>query len=112
MLTALVEELNRRNYSVHVDVLEAWKYRVPQHRSRLFVAAFAEGVEFHWPTPIGRRTTLRQAIGDLPKVPGDTREEAQLYCGPPKSPTPVIPASVSTNTNVNTRSVLLPCAVR
>lgn len=85
VLTALVDELKRRNYSVRVEILDAWKFRVPQHRSRLFVVAFAEDVDFKWPMPIGRKPRLRQAIGDLPCVPGGTREETQAYCGPPRS---------------------------
>ena len=37
LLIALLDELKHRGYRVHVEILEAWKYRVPQHRSRLFV---------------------------------------------------------------------------
>lgn len=85
ILTCLVDELRNRNYSVHVEFLDAWKFRVPQHRSRLFVVACAENIEFQWPTPIGRKPNLRQAIGDLPIVAGGTREEVQDYCGPPRT---------------------------
>lgn len=85
VLTSLVNEFRIRDYSVNVEILEAWKFRVPQHRSRLFIVAFAEDCEFDWPTQIGRKPRLGQAIGDLPNIPAGTREETQAYCGPPKT---------------------------
>ena len=85
MLVALVDELKSRGYGVHAQVLEAWKYRVPQHRSRLFVVGIARDAYFEWPKPVGRRPRLRQAIGDLPVIQGDVREEVQVYEGPPRS---------------------------
>ena len=85
LLIALVDELERRGYKVQVQVLEAWRYRVPQHRSRLFVIGIAGGGSFEWPKPIGRRPTVGQAIGDLPVVQADVRDEVQLYEGSPTS---------------------------
>ena len=85
LLIALVEELESRGFAVHVGVLEAWRYRVPQHRSRLFVVGIAGSGHFEWPKPIGRRPTVGQAIGDLPVVQADVRDEVQLYEGPPTS---------------------------
>ena len=83
LLIALMDELEYRGYAVHVNVLDAWKYRVPQHRSRLFVVGIAGDSEFEWPKPMGRRPKIRQAIGDLPVVEADSRDEALLYDGPP-----------------------------
>ena len=85
LLTSLISELRSRSYGVTVDVLDAWRYRVPQHRSRLFVVAFAGNRGFEWPRPRGRRPTVWQAIGDLPVVAPGTREEEQPYHGPPHS---------------------------
>ena len=87
VLVALVDQLKRRGYEVHAEVVEAWRHGVPQHRSRLFVVGTARGSPFEWPRPSARRRpTLRDAIGDLPSVPPDTRDEEQAYEGPPKSP--------------------------
>ena len=83
LLIALMDELKHREYVVHVEVLDAWRYRVPQHRSRLFVVGIAGGGSFGWPKAKGRRPTIRQAIGDLPVVQADSREEALPYGGPP-----------------------------
>ena len=85
LLVALVDELKSRGYGVHVQVLEAWRYRVPQHRSRLFVVGIAGDGGFEWPKPVGRRPRLGQAIGDLPVIQADVRDEIQVYEGPPRS---------------------------
>ena len=85
LLMALIDELKNRGYDVNVRELQAWKYRVPQHRSRLFVVGVRGGGDFAWPKPRGRRPTVWQAIGDLPVISADTREEIQHYTGPPTS---------------------------
>ena len=86
VLIALIEELRSRGYGVHLDVLEAWRFRVPQHRSRLFVVGITGDGNFQWPRPTTRRQpTVGQAIGDLPVVQADDREEVRIYDGPPHS---------------------------
>ena len=83
LLIALVDELESRGYKVHAQVLEAWRYRVPQHRSRLFVTGILGKRTFEWPKQVGRRPTVRQAIGDLPVVQANVRDEVQRYEGTP-----------------------------
>ena len=85
LLVTFIDELKNRGYEVSVRELQAWKYRVPQRRSRLFVVGVHRGKHFAWPKPKGTGPTVRQAIGDLPVVPADTREETQDYTGPPVS---------------------------
>ena len=85
LLVSLMDELRNRDYRVDVQELKAWHYGVPQHRSRLFVVGIAAGMDFNWPKPTEERPTVRQAIGDLPAVPPDTREEVQRYEGQPTS---------------------------
>ena len=85
LLIALMDELRSRAYVVHVQELDAWRYGVPQHRSRLFVLGVAGDASFEWPRPRGRRPTVGQAIGDLPVVPADARAEVRHYEGPPAS---------------------------
>ena len=58
LLIALMDELKGRGYEVHVEILKAWRYRVPQHRSRLFVVGIAGSGKFEWPKPKGRRPTV------------------------------------------------------
>ena len=83
LLIALIDELRSRHYEVVVDVLQAWRYGVPQHRSRLFVVGVAGGADFRWPEPRGRRPNVGQAIADLPVVGADVRDEVQPYSGRP-----------------------------
>ena len=83
LLITLRDELWERGYGVHIRKLEAWRYRVPQHRTRLFVVGVAEYGDFEWPKQIGRPPNVGQAIRDLPAVPADCREEIQEYGGPP-----------------------------
>ena len=82
LLIALMDELKHRGYAVHVEVLDAWRYRVPQHRSRLFVVGIAGDGEFRVAQAREEGDpTIRQAIGDLPVVQADSREEVLLYEG-------------------------------
>ena len=85
LLIALADELRERGYAPHVRVLDAWKHGVPQHRSRLFVVGVSSGVNFQWPAESVERPTLWQAIGDLPVVEANTRDEVQTYVGHPQS---------------------------
>ena len=85
LLVSLVDELRYREYNVHVQELEAWRFGVPQHRSRLFVVGVANA-DFRWPKVSDERPTVWEAIGDLPRVPRDSKDEVQRYEGPPVSP--------------------------
>ena len=80
VLVTLVDEFKQRRYAVHAEVVEAWRFGVPQQRSRLLVVGTAQGVSFRWPQARERPiTTLWDAIGDLPEVAPGTREEEQAY---------------------------------
>ena len=85
LLIALADELRARGYVPHVRVAEAWKHGVPQHRSRLFVVGVSSEVDFQWPAESAERPNLWQAIGDLPVVGANTRDEEQTYVGHPES---------------------------
>ena len=85
LLIALADELKARGYDPHVRVLEAWKYGVPQHRSRLFVVGVSSGLRFEWPEGNEECPTLWQAIGDLPVAEANNRDEVQAYVNHPKS---------------------------
>lgn len=70
---SLVEELEQLDYSVYAKVIETWRYGVPQHRQRLIVVAFRDGLEFEWPEDYPEKVSLWNAIGDLPEVEGGWR---------------------------------------
>lgn len=85
LLESLCDEMDNRNLTPHVRVLAAWRYGVPQHRHRLFVIGVRKGMDFRWPDPTNERTTVWDAIGDLPVVPGGIRAEVQKYDNHPHS---------------------------
>ena len=78
-LTTLLSELEERGYWTDVRVLQSWQYGVPQLRKRLFVVGLRKGHLFQWPSPSESKTTVRQAIGDLPVVEGGQRVENLPY---------------------------------
>ncbi|MCT1515629.1 DNA cytosine methyltransferase [Dietzia cercidiphylli] len=70
---SIVEELEQDGYSVHTRIVETWRYGVPQMRQRLLVVALRDGVAFEWPADATTKTTLWNAIGELPEVEGGWR---------------------------------------
>jgi DNA (cytosine-5)-methyltransferase 1 len=82
VLIRLREGLRDLGYWTDARLLDAHRYGVPQHRARLFVVGLRDRERFAWPTPT-RRNTVRDAIGDLPEVPGGQRLEIVGYPGKP-----------------------------
>ena len=88
ILRSMVDELEELGYSVEERVVDTWRYGVPQFRQRLILVALADGVAFVWPAESPRRSTLGNAIGDLPEVEGGWRPAraaptaGRTYAGP------------------------------
>ncbi len=66
----IVDRLERSGYHTRVNLVDAWKYGVPQHRKRLIVLARLDGDEFVWPSELPP-VCLADAIKDLPELPED-----------------------------------------
>jgi DNA (cytosine-5)-methyltransferase 1 len=66
----LVERLEANGYSVITKVLDVSMFGVPQRRKRLILSASRIGAP-HLAVESGRRTTVREAIGSLPRA-GDS----------------------------------------
>ena len=79
VLMGLFESFRSLDYSVDARVIDCFLFGVPQHRARLFIVATQGAGEFRWPEPRGDFTSLRDAIGDLPMVPGGQRAETLPY---------------------------------
>jgi len=75
ILRTMVFELESLGYAVEERVLETWRFGVPQFRQRLVLVALRDGVQFTWPPETPRKTTVDNAIGDLPVVEGGWRPE-------------------------------------
>ena len=78
-LITLLSELEERGYGTDVRELKSWHHGVPQPRKRLFVIGLREDRDFQWPQSSDVKTTLHQAIRDLPAVEGGQREETIAY---------------------------------
>ena len=69
----MVHDLENLDYAVEVRVVDTWRYGVPQFRQRLVLVAIRDGVAFRWPKGIPGKTSVWNAIGDLPRVEGGWR---------------------------------------
>jgi DNA (cytosine-5)-methyltransferase 1 len=85
LLVELLSSLRERGYQTDARILEAFKYGVPQHRTRLFVVGTRGGGHFSWPDPLKKSVTLKDAIGDLPRV-GAAHRKLSIKYEKPKSP--------------------------
>lgn len=65
---AIVEDFKRRGYRVSYELVNASDYGVPQDRQRVIICGIREDLvgEFRMPKPNEAKTTLREAIGDMP----------------------------------------------
>lgn len=69
----IVRRLEEMGYDAEARLLDAWRYGVPQHRQRLILIAVEAGRPFSWPEETVV-TTVRDAIGDLPRLRNGTGE--------------------------------------
>ena len=84
VLIGLREGLCDLGYWTDARLVDAHRHGVPQHRARLFLVALRDHDRFTWSEP-SSRYTVRDAIGDLPDVPGGQREEELPYSGGPST---------------------------
>lgn len=83
VLLGFCRDLEELGYHVDTTILEAHRYRVPQHRSRLFIVGVRGRSNFEWPLPhMWRSPTVRQAIGDMPRIDGGHRLDRLSYTRP------------------------------
>ncbi|MEU3238880.1 DNA (cytosine-5-)-methyltransferase [Streptomyces anthocyanicus] len=71
VVRTIEEQLEDLGYATQIRLVDAWKYGVPQHRKRLILLARNDVECFSWRKEVehDQRTTLRDAIGDLPVLP-------------------------------------------
>ncbi|MFI5812610.1 DNA cytosine methyltransferase [Streptomyces sp. NPDC051643] len=88
VIRTIEEELEELGYATQVRLVDAWSYGVPQHRKRLILLARKDVDDFTWREPAPERTTLRDAIGDLPElevVPTERVGERELKYRKPRN---------------------------
>lgn len=67
----IVYRLESAGYRTEVNLVDAWRYGVPQHRQRLILLARRDDAPFTWPLKLERQPTVRDAIEDLPRLGRD-----------------------------------------
>ena len=81
VLLGVMQALRESGFEPRARVLDAYRFGVPQHRARLFIVG-TRSRPFSWPRERQRPPTLREAIGDLPRVPGGSTKLSLKYNGP------------------------------
>lgn len=79
ILRRAVRRLEAAGYRVEHRLVDASDYGLPQKRRRLFLIALRGKVSLTWPRRASRRTTIRDAIGDLPSVRNGHKKEQSPY---------------------------------
>lgn len=79
VLIGFYESLRALGYHADARILDAYSYGVPQHRARLMLIGLRDTHSLDWPVPHATIPTLRDAIGDLPPVPGGQRLDTIPY---------------------------------
>ncbi|TWH73621.1 DNA cytosine methyltransferase [Modestobacter roseus] len=83
VVRTMVDALEAAGYATKVQLAEAWRFGVPQHRKRLILLARRDGCAFSWPDEAPVVTTLRDSISDLPALNGTTGAREMPYVAPP-----------------------------
>lgn len=89
VLRHMMQRMEEAGYEVDAKIVDASRHGVPQHRQRLILVGIRDGGQYEWPSPSDQEVTVRDAIGDLPRlhVEADAPigEETRLYGGPEAS---------------------------
>ena len=80
ILEELYEQLNVLGYSVHIQLLDAQEYGVPQRRRRYVIVGerIDMGNHYKYPKPTLVRHTVRETIGMLPPPPEDGSDHPDI----------------------------------
>lgn len=76
ILEQLIEQVESIGYTVHVNLLDAQEYGVPQRRKRYIIVGERNDMKskYRYPDTTTTRITVRDAIGFLPVPPDDGRD--------------------------------------
>lgn len=83
VIRAMAEILEGEEYVVDYRLVDAWRHGVPQHRKRFILQARNDGTQPAWPEPTENRSTVRDAIADLPSLHDTTGGRELPYAGQP-----------------------------
>ena len=80
ILSQLIESGKKIGYNVHVNLLDAQDYGVPQRRKRYIIIGERNdmGNNYKYPSTVSERKTVRDTIGNLPVPPEDGTDHPNL----------------------------------
>ena len=78
VIRSIEQTLEDLGYATQVRLADAWNFGVPQHRKRLILHARNDVDKFEWREAQKSRTTVREAIGDLPALAEQTKGAREL----------------------------------
>lgn len=80
ILQQLVDDVCAMGYRVHIELLDAQEYGVPQRRKRYIIVGERKDMlsEYVYPPKVNFRRTVRDTIGDLPSPPIDGSEHPTI----------------------------------
>ncbi len=80
ILQQLIEDVEKIGYNVHISLLDAQDFGVPQRRRRYIIVGERKdmGVHYEYPHPLNKRRTVRDVIGELPAPPEDGTDHPEI----------------------------------
>ena len=80
ILAQLIESVEKIGYHVHVNLLDAQDYGVPQRRKRYIIIGERNdmGNNYKYPLPVSEHKTVRDTIGNLPVPPEDGTDHPDI----------------------------------
>tara|TARA_B100000508_G_scaffold138164_1_gene133775 strand:- start:529 stop:1617 length:1089 start_codon:yes stop_codon:yes gene_type:complete len=81
----ILSVLEQMNYKVASKVLTASDYGVPQNRKRAFIIGIKGNTKFSFPKSQKNKTTVSEAIGDLPILKSGEGQYSQDYSSKPEN---------------------------
>ena len=77
-LQTFIDELKKRGYVVHYDIVNLADYGVPQSRKRFSMVAPRVLDRPPFPTKSSKQKTVRETIGKLPAISAGTKDETKF----------------------------------
>jgi DNA (cytosine-5)-methyltransferase 1 len=113
-LLVIREKLEALGYFVHITVLNALDFGLPQKRERLIIVGFKEDIEFIFPTPLGYYQTLSNILESEDEIDISYFASEQIVAnrlGKLKK-SPLIPSIWHENKGGNISALPYSCALR